>query len=278
MAKRIPFLYGRRACIFCERQPPDIKITGEHVFADWLREVFPRDDKTTHTQGIIEWPLTGRPGAPPSIKLCPKQGHSGSRKISVVCDECNERWMSNQVEKAAKPILVPMITGRAGVLSLTMQRTLATWAAKTAMTGEQINKGKAVIQQFQRTWLKDHLEPPEGWIIWAAPYSGAKWRELGLFQHGGKRELSPVDDGTAVEHCLGLTFIGMGHLLLQVFHTSRVGYWDGMLNARHVVRIWPPVGGAIQWPSPYVFSDFETEYFSTYVSRILDQRSQPATD
>src|SRR4051812_32995805 len=114
MPRKPPFLHGRKTCIFCERQPPDVKITGEHIFSDWLREIFPRDEKTTHTQGIITWPLVGLPSAPPSIKLYPKHGHSGSRKVGVVCNRCNERWLSNQVEEAAKPILIPMIVGRTG--------------------------------------------------------------------------------------------------------------------------------------------------------------------
>ena len=278
MPRKPPFLYGRKKCIFCERQPPEVKITGEHIFPDWLREIFPRNETTTHTQGIITWPLVGPPNAPPSIKLSPKQGHSGSRKVGAVCNLCNERWLSNLVEEAAKPILIPMITGRAGEISPSMQRTLATWAAKTAMTGEQIARDSAVIKQSQRTWLKERLEPPDGWVIWAAPYSGPEWRNLGLFQHNGRLELPPVNDGSAIQHSLGLTFIGLGHLLLQVFHTSWLGYWDGVLTARHVARIWPLTGTTIQWPSPYVFTDIETKYFSTYMSRILDQRIDSASD
>lgn len=277
MPRKPPFLHGRRKCIFCERQPPDIKITGEHIFSDWLRELFPRDDKTTHTQGVITWPLAGPPDVPPSIKLSPKLGHSGSRKVSAVCDRCNERWMSN-LEEAAKPILIQMITGRGGEISPSMQRTLATWAAKTAMTGERIVAESAVIKQSQRAWLKERLEPPKDWIIWAVPYSGTEWRNLGLFQHSGRVELAPVNDDGAVEHSLGLTFMGMGHLLLQIFHTSWPGYWDGVLDARHTTRIWPLTGETIQWPAPYVFSDLETKYFSNYMSRILDQRVDFATN
>lgn len=180
--------------------------------------------------------------------------------------------MSNLVEEAAKPILIPMIAGRAGQLSSPMQRTLATWAAKTAMTGEQIAKDNGVIRQDQRTWLKDHLEPPSDWVIWVAPYSGSQWRNLGLFMHAGKLETT-VNDGAPVEHSLGLTFIGMGHLLFLVFHTNWKGFWGRLLTGvRHVERIWPLTGGTIEWPAPYTFTDFETEYFSTYMSRILDQR------
>src|SRR5262249_3469650 len=147
MPKRSPFLRGRRTCIFCTKRPPEVKITREHIFGDWLRELFPRDDKTTHTHGIITFP----PQAKPSLWLNPRgQGHSGSKKVAVVCRNCNETWLSNSVEDAAKPILVPLIVGRSGALSRDMQRCLALWAAKTTMTAEHTHRGKGVIRQSER--------------------------------------------------------------------------------------------------------------------------------
>jgi hypothetical protein len=101
MAKGNPFLYGRRRCIFCERRPPDVKISKEHVFADWLRDIFPRDAKTTHTLGVIDWQ---RGLARPTVTKKHGQGHSGSKKVRAVCQECNGTWLSS-LEDTAKPIL-----------------------------------------------------------------------------------------------------------------------------------------------------------------------------
>jgi hypothetical protein len=95
---RIPFLYGRGSCIFCQQQPPTVKISKEHIFGDWLREMFPRDAGTTHTHGIIKWPFPGSQLAKPSIQTRIRPGHSGSKKVRAVCETCNSGWMSTSIE------------------------------------------------------------------------------------------------------------------------------------------------------------------------------------
>jgi hypothetical protein len=260
-------------CIFCGRRPPAVKMSREHIFADWLKTIFPRDNKTTHTHGVITWPSDATPQTPPAVATRQGQGHSGSKKVKVVCKSCNETWLSNSVENAAKPILTPLIAGRAGSVTSDMQRVLATWAAKTVMTAEHVNRGKAVVQQAERTWLKDKLLPPAGWFIWAAPYSGTHWRDLGIFQHSGKLEIPAVSDGASTEHNLGLTFIGLGHLLFLIRHSTWPRLWDVLgspLPNAH--QIWPVGSNSIQWPAPYVLTDIETEHFTTYMTRVFNQR------
>jgi hypothetical protein len=267
------FRRRRRTCIFCTQQPPAVKITNEHVFADWLREIFPRDATTTHSHGIITWPLQGSPQVRPAVWVRPRQqGHSGSKKVGVVCRSCNSGWLSNEIEEAAKPILIPLIAGRDGTLIRHMQRVLATWAVKTTMTAEHINKGKAVVHQSERTWLKDNLSPPAGWFVYAAPYSGTKWRDLGIFQHTSKLEIPTGDHSAPTEHNIGLTFMGLGRLFFLVHHTTWSRLWDILgREVRHVHRIWPPSSGIIQWPPPHAFSDIEAEYFTTYLARVLNE-------
>jgi hypothetical protein len=133
MRNRPAFKYGRGRCIFCERQPPEIKISKEHVFADWLRAIFPRSDKITHTLGYVNW--TTAPGSSrPTITAKRGQGHSGSKKVKAVCQSCNETWLSNDIEDAAKPILIPLIANQTLTLNVEMQWRLARWAAKTGMS------------------------------------------------------------------------------------------------------------------------------------------------
>jgi hypothetical protein len=153
-----------------------------------------------------------------------------------------------------------------------MQRVLALWAAKTAMTSAHINK-KAVTQQHEYSWLKQYLMPPPGWFISAAPYSGTEWRDLGVFQHSGTLEVGSNKDDHPVEHNLALTFIGMGHLLLIVQNST----WPRLFpfigdRIKGTARIWPPSRQLFDWPRPYVLTDFETKYLTTYLARILNQR------
>src|SRR5690242_8156042 len=270
MPQRLPFLRGRRQCIFCERQPPNVKITKEHIFADWLKDLFPRDSETTHTHGVITWALERRLRPATSIKTTRGQGHSGSKKVRAVCRECNQTWLSTSIENTAKPILTSLISGRSGIITPHMQRLLATWAAKTTMTSEHVNRNHAVIRQSERTWIKDKLEPPPGWFIWIAPYCGTQWRNLGIFQHSGSLLIPSDHESALTEHNLGLTFIGMGHLFFLVRNSSWARLWSALGSpVPHVHQIWP-VSPIFRWPPPYVFTDIEAEYFTTYLSRVFN--------
>jgi hypothetical protein len=53
-------------------------------------------------------------------------------KARVVCDHCNNRWMSS-LETAAKKRLPPLVRGRATRLSRVDGAVLARWAAKTGL-------------------------------------------------------------------------------------------------------------------------------------------------
>ena len=164
MAKGIPFKYGRGQCIFCTRQPPEVKISNEHLFGDWLRELFPRDAGMTHTHGIITYPIRGSGLTKPVLHTAQKQGHTGSKKLRFVCKSCNETWLSNLVENAAKPILEQMLQSRPLMINREMQRVLATWAAKTAMVAEYVNPDLISIKQPDRTALKEKSDSPTGMV------------------------------------------------------------------------------------------------------------------
>jgi len=94
MAKGVSFKYGRRQCMYCTQQPPEVIISKEHLFAEWLREIFRRTADTTHTIGVFEW-ATAPGRSMPKETRTQGQGHSGSKKIRNVCSKCNETWLSN---------------------------------------------------------------------------------------------------------------------------------------------------------------------------------------
>ena len=53
-------------------------------------------------------------------------------RTPIPCSTCNNGWMSD-LERATKPILVPLINGEASSLTAGDQVTIALWLAKTAM-------------------------------------------------------------------------------------------------------------------------------------------------
>src|SRR5271169_2401942 len=63
-------------CIFCGGPG----VTHEHLFSDWLRDLFPRSAADTHTIAqAVAW--TPRPRFVRQIR----QGHSGTRTVRKVC-------------------------------------------------------------------------------------------------------------------------------------------------------------------------------------------------
>lgn len=275
MTKRAPFKYGRGRCIFCEKQPPKVKISKEHIFAEWLRVLFPRSPNATHTVGIMSW--AGTPGrSARTINSKVGQGHSGSKKVRAVCRECNGTWLSNLVEEPAKPLLLQMIKGERLDINSDMQQLLATWAAKTAITYDQIDPSRAVVLQSERTWLKDRLIPPGGWNIWAGSYSGVTWAELGIYQRSATLTVPGTDNNDLIVHNLQLTTIGMGHLFFLLINSSWPKIWemlDELGNPQEMLldRIWPPQHSVIRWPRLFAVRDAHIDELHRIYGRIVEQ-------
>ena len=231
-------------CIFCT----GFHLTKEHLFADWLREIFPRSESDTHTMGVAE-------GTP--WRIIQRQGHSGSKKIRTVCKRCNSGWIS-AVDDAAKYVATPLIRGEPSVITPDMQRVLAGWFAKIAAVADSRNRRRSVVTQPQRTWIMDRQEPPKEWEIWIAPYGGSDYRDLALFQNGGHLDFSPVR-GPSKEFSgyAQTTFLGIGKLATLVVADDfpRVDFNIGTF-AQIARRIWP-IGGEVAWPLPYTMTDIE---------------------
>jgi hypothetical protein len=273
MAKPIPFRYGRGRCIFCTRQPPDVIISKEHVFGQWLRELFPRPADITHTLGVLEWKSSPGRSIPKETNVH-RQGHSGTRKIRHVCKHCNETWLSNNVEKVAQPILIPLVSGDQVELNAAMQLILATWATKTAMTAEHLHPSKVVIHQDERTWLRKNLLPPVGWNVWIGKYHGTAWSELAIRQHAGKLRIPTIDNGTLNEHNFQLTILGMRRLVFVVVSSS----WPQMQKVIAALgapilglsQIWPVVQPLTVWPNPAILTDADIEQIPAHLPRVAE--------
>jgi hypothetical protein len=249
-------------CIFCT----GFRLTKEHLFADWLRELFPRSASDTHTMGEAE----GEPW-----RIIRRQGHSGSKKIRAVCDTCNNGWISG-IDDAAKHAATSLILGEARVVTPDMQRTLSSWFAKIAAVADSRDRRRSKVTQRQRTWLMEHHEPPEEWEIWIASYGGADYRDLALFQNGGHLDFSPVSGPSKkLAGYAQTTFLGLGRLaVLVIAHDFRAVDFSVGTYAQIGRRIWP-VGAEFGWPFPRVLTDVEanaaTRILNDMVANIRDE-------
>jgi hypothetical protein len=212
------YVRGRTTCIFCGGAS-GTSITKEHVFPDWLRELFPRSPLHVHTHGITTWGVGSRPGAPVTVRR-PKQGHVTTRQVRVVCTKCNNEWLSG-LETRAKPLLLALLRGERFALGPAEQLLLSTWAAKTCMTAEFIDRTKIAIPQEDRTHLMGTLSPPQtGWWVWMAGSQGVEW-EAGINHFSGRLHQPPVPREAAE---------------VTLLHGSASGRTDPMPSWSHAVR------------------------------------------
>lgn len=247
--------HGR--CIFCE----GYKLSKEHLLSDWLRELFPRSGDDTHTYGTLEY----KPK--PTMVHTVRQGHSGSRKVRTVCIRCNNEWMS-QIDDAAKAVAIPLIKGEKCVVTEDIARILALWFSKTAIVGDSIKPTKSIILQSERSHLMNDKTPPKNWEVWIGTYEGTAWRDLGLYQNGGKLDFTPVvgTDDEAWRTYIQSTIIGMGNLfaLVVASDTDRFAFEVGKL-ADTMKRIWP-FAGEFEWPCKNRMTDEEATAAQHFVS------------
>jgi hypothetical protein len=228
----------RTFCLFC----PNKADSREHLFPDWLNEVL----------GYVE---------PTYLFLGKKRGWRSDKpathKLRVVCEVCNTGWMSG-IERAAQPILTPMILGQPRHLTIDEQRTIATWAFSRTVVGEQLSRSNVAIPEADRLWLRDHHEPPPHARVFAAGTDGRWWLpgsgRVGNVHFSATKMIANLDQthispALAKDALVGYSAtILVRHLALQVVATVLEG--GGLAHpaelAPFLVQIWPaqvPVDG-----------------------------------
>lgn len=246
------YLRGRRKCIFCGGAG---KISKEHVFGLWLKELFPRDEHTTHKSVYTAW-LDESGSHTPAEKRGQLQGHVGSKSLKVVCQRCNSGWLS-QLETRVRIVLTPLITGKNRNLLGDQQTLLATWATKIAMVAEHFRPIDDGISQDERTWLMNTLTPPAKWFVWIAAYNGKEWGNLSISQIRITLNPTPVARPSDASHYGQATTFGVGHILFCVVSGSSLDIEArfGGRDADGLLQIWPACPRSILWPPQTIFGD-----------------------
>ncbi len=137
------------------------------MFPDWLNEVL--DQLPMHAnQAQPEW-SRGRVDyrTNESSEITWGTDEIASLTCKKLCHGCNTGWMAD-LETASKPLLEPMILGRAQTLNPVEQLTVGTWTAKTAMVCESTYGEEGVFSTEERQIVKDHNRPPHSVRVHAA--------------------------------------------------------------------------------------------------------------
>jgi hypothetical protein len=169
-------------------------------------------------------------------------------KATVVCDTCNNGWMSDIEAQHAKPVLTPLITGQQEIpIGLPAARSIALFAFKTALVLDSVyNRGKETFfDRSQRYKFKEELSIPASVRMWLCPYAGN--RTGGRFVPLFLKEQFPSGNYLEMYIC---TF-ALGHIAVQVVSAKVSGIVtiDPTLNLESLaVPFWPELYPGYVWP------------------------------
>src|SRR5713101_1714265 len=112
-----------KECAFCLETA---KLSAEHLWSDWMTALFPGKKRFTskNEKGeiVADW-----------------SSEDLNWKARVVCETCNNTWMSN-IETNAKSAMSGLIRGETGVISQSCADSIALFAFKTAVIFDHIRR------------------------------------------------------------------------------------------------------------------------------------------
>jgi hypothetical protein len=251
------------------------KLSGEHVFGDWLNKIG-LDNSPTHR------------GAGPLNRSPRSLGMASPFKSTVreVCVGCNNGWMS-AVEAVASRVLTPMILGKPGAMAAADQVAIAAWVHKTALVGmlvssdEERAKGYGLPVREYRDLFASRPEPTRCTRFWIGRYQG--YRRLGSIW---VTPMVVMVEGLAeseTPQAYVMTVI-LGEVILQGVRFTTPGLEFEVVAGEGFIQIWPSTR-AVDWPpNPAVDDDTFVEvvskglHLTSNVRYVALRPWRPATD
>jgi hypothetical protein len=247
----------RDPCLFCGSGAG--RPSTEHVLPKWARDAFDMPPGVTL--------YAGERTDEPARRKVRETKHVNVTLRGRVCRECNNGFLS-RLEAAAKPLLRPMMLAELPTpitLDADGQRTLATWAVKTALLLElawrqhypdarPVLGYEASDTEFAWLWRKN--EPPPGAFVWIGCWDC--WRTTPITYEPSTAAI-PAQTGSPVPGAL--TTFSLGYVAFQVFSIDFLaaeqhgaGLWNTHVPealSDALARIWPPFVPAppVEWPT-----------------------------
>lgn len=229
-------------CVFCRR---DVRLTAEHVFAQWMQPWLDDPDgrSGTHTRATI------LPGTDSDEHM--HAGRPATLTVRSVCAECNNGWMS-QVEDRAQPFIETMLRGHARTYYDDGRTRLATWLVKTALVAGSKFEPRLDPAFYDDLWVT--RRPTDRTLVWLAATNDR------YFHYTDYRPMRLEIDGEPppIEPNAYTAVIAVGEFAGFVV-SWRYGSppLDGVARFTDALtRVWPLDGHPARWP-PRLRLDFD---------------------
>jgi hypothetical protein len=229
-------------CIFCGCG----NLSKEHFWPTWASELLGHSSPTgAH---FDEFVVRTAKSVTLSHTRKERQGHASTKKMRVVCAECNNEWMSI-LESSVKGFVTLLILGRKVTLTPDMQRALMQWVTLKLMVAEQNRPTEAIWGQSQRSAFLNDRVIPVGLRVWIAQCYSDTWRNAYL-RHAatlGKDVADRPRDGAKNSHA---TVFGIGEAFFLAMGSvaPNVDLGDFFEFDERLVPLWPSQDKNIEWP------------------------------
>jgi len=217
------------------------------VLPDWLTEIGLDMEPSVHQAGPLnrlprEW--SARPFA---------------TTVKMVCGQCNSGWLS-RLERAAKPIIAPLIHGEGRRLPYEDQALIAAWTCKTALVSLLVSSEEARASGYgvpptEYTALyaqRDRVEPLPFSQYWIGSYTGDRralsiWVTPFVIEVIGSSSQPDMPSG----YVMTLT---LGRLLVQGVRFTEPTLQVDLATQWGFLDIWPPTD-TFPWPATGLADD-----------------------
>ncbi|TYO66152.1 hypothetical protein FXV83_12890 [Bradyrhizobium hipponense] len=138
--------------------------TAEHIFGQWMRDQFPSAFRNTeHLTSFTDY-STGVPVPTMAKGRMNRNGSPHAQQLRLVCESCNNEWMSRLQNQAKEP-LTSLMRNDWSKLDVPSIKSVAAWVAMVTMCLEFADLKTQAIPLAERQFLMSTGTPPPDWII-----------------------------------------------------------------------------------------------------------------
>lgn len=250
----------RLPCIFCERPAT----TGEHFWPKWMRPLLRGHSFTHSIETSLDAAQRGSPFAENSRRT--RQGSPEHTKFKVVCSTCNNGWMNN-LERANRSLLTPMVKGEKTTLNVIARRSVAEWIylkiliLSHAPTPASNPTPHAIYTRREAFAFKVWRQIPSDFRVWLAHGDLDQW-QVGVRLNSGRLHsamLPPHQDFTArLQRNVQMVIWGAGHVVIQTFGKTNPDLSFAPPSLLGGIVLWPIESQStadITWPPAHTLHD-----------------------
>ena len=258
-----------RKCIFCQLNNANSR---EHFYPEWMHDLLPMGSDGKYSGEIINQHPKTRVVSRHDRRT--KPGELYTKKIKVVCQRCNNGWMSG-LEIAVQPLLTPIIKGESATFDRKDLEIIAQWATLKALVCEHDTPSTAVTPQEDRTAFMEMLTIPAYFNIYLLNHSCPTRigyvrtsHTVSLTRDGPLPPLEGRQKNTQqISVILGSVMLHINAARLDGFRIEDFLTMPAIMSR----RIWPPNIAPLTWPSAPILTNDQMQALAYSIERISEQ-------